>query len=136
MASLWYDATVIGAVDSVCTLLDGGFLEIWSGAQPALNGALTGTKLAKLALANPFETSNTASAGTVTATAGAITASAALATGVAGYMVLLKADDSTVVVTGTVGLSGANLNFNSLSISSGANVSCSSLTLTMPETGT
>jgi hypothetical protein len=136
VASLWYDATITGAADSICTLLDGGFLEIWSGSQPALNGGLTGTKLAKLALGNPFETSNAASGGVVTVIATAITASSALVSGTAGYFALLKSDDATVVATGTVGLSGADLSFSSLSIISGAVVSCSSLTITVAETGT
>lgn len=121
-------------MNAVTVLLNGGFLEIWSGSQPALNGALTGTKLAKLSLSATAFGSATASGGTVTATANAITSSAALATGTAGYFALLKSDDSTVVLTGSVGTSGADLNVNTTAVTSGVNVSCSSLTITEAET--
>lgn len=131
---LFYDATVIAAVNAAAALLNGGFLEIYTGTQPALDGALTGTKLAKLSLNATFAPTAVASAGTVTATANAITSSAALATGTAGYFALLKPDDTTVVATGSVGTSGADLNLNSLSVSSGATVSCSSFTITELQT--
>lgn len=131
---LFYDATVIAAVNAAGAAANTGFLEIYTGTQPALDGSLTGTKLAKLALSATAFATATASAGTVTATANTITSSAALASGTAGYFALLASNDTTVVATGSVGTSGADLNLNSLSISSGATVSCSSFTITELQT--
>jgi hypothetical protein len=126
----WYDATVIAAVNAAAALLNSGFIEIYSGSQPANDASLTGTKLAKLAFSATAFPAATAASGTVTATANAITAAAALATGTAGYFALMKSDDATVVMTGSVGTSGADLNLSSLSITSGVNVSCSSFAIT------
>jgi hypothetical protein len=120
----FYDASV----NAVTALLNSGFLEVYTGSQPGADAALTGTKLAKLTFG---ATAFGASSGGV-ATANAITSATALATGTAGYFALLKSDDTTVVATGSVGTSGADLNFNSLAISSGATVSCSSFTITGP----
>lgn len=127
-----YDASVIASVNAFTALLNSGFLEIWSGAQPALNGSLTGTKLAKLSLSATAFATATASAGTVTANANAITASAGLATGTAGYFALLASNDTTVVATGSVGTSAADLVLSSLAITA-AQVSITSFAVTMPE---
>jgi hypothetical protein len=132
------DATVIADVNAITALLNGGFLEIWSGSQPGdANQALTGTKLAKLALSATFAPTAVASGSTgsrvVTATANAITSSAALATGTAGYFALLKSDDATVVAMGSVGTSGADLNLNTLSLVSGGTVAVTAFTITQTE---
>ena len=119
---LWYDATV----NAFTALLNSGFLEIWTGSQPALNGALTGTKLAKLTFG---ATAFGASSGGVAA-ANAIGSAAALATGTAGYFSLMKSDDTTVVATGSVGATGCDLNMTSVSIISGATVSITAFTVT------
>lgn len=133
-APLVYDASAEAAVDAFTALLDSGFLKIYTGTQPALNGAVTGTLLATLTFGATAFGASTASGGTVTATANAITDdTSADATGTAGYFALLKTDGTTVVATGSVGTSGADLNLNSLSITSGADVSCSSFTVTMPQ---
>lgn len=129
-----YDATVIASVNAVTALLNSGFLQIFTGAQPALNGALTGTLLASLTFSATAFPAATASAGTVTATANAITSASAAATGTAGYFALLKSDGTTVVATGSVGTSGADLNLSTLSITAGQTVSCSSFLITELET--
>jgi hypothetical protein len=131
---LFYDATVKAAVDAAAAKCNTGFLEIYTGTQPALNGALTGTKLAKLTFSATAFAASTASGGTVTATANAIGSATALATGTAGYFALLQSDDATVVAIGSVGTASADLILNSLSISSGATVSCSSFTITEAQT--
>lgn len=130
----FYDATEIAAVNARTALLNNGFLEIYTGSQPALDGSLTGTKLAKLGFGATAFGTPTASAGTVTAAANSISSASALATGTAGYFALLKSDDSTVVATGSVGTSGADLALNTLSISSGVNVSCSAFSISQPQT--
>jgi hypothetical protein len=129
-----YDATVIAGVNAVTALLNSGFIKIYTGSQPALNGSVTGTLLVTMTFsATAFPTSS-ASAGTVTATANAITSGTAGNTGTAGYFALVKSDTTTVVATGSVGTSGADLNLNTLSITSGNTVSCSSFLITQAET--
>jgi hypothetical protein len=129
-----YDASVIASVNAFTALANSGFLEFYTGSQPALDGALTGTKLAKLAMSATAFAAATASAGTVTATANAITTAAALATGTAGYWALMKSDDATVVMTGSVGTSGADINLNTTSFVSGVNVTVSAFSITEPQT--
>ncbi len=128
-----YDATVIASVNSVAALLNGGFLNIYTGSQPALNGSVTGTLLASLTFSATAFPSATASAGTVTATANPIGNAFAAATGTAGYHALLKSDAATVVATGSVGTSGADLNLSTLSILAGQTVSCSQYLITEAE---
>ena len=132
------DAAVIAAVSAEVALLNSGFIEIFTGTQPTdANQALTGTLLATLTFGSTAFGTPTASgsAGSriVTATANSITSGTAAASGTAGYFALLKSDGTTVNAMGSVGTSGADLNFNSLSISSGATVSCSSFTITQLE---
>jgi hypothetical protein len=132
------DAAVIAAVAAETALLNTGFLVIYTGTQPAdANQALTGTLLATLPLSATAFGAPTASGSTgsriVTATANTITSATAGNSGTAGYFALLKADGTTVNAMGSVGTGGADLNLNSLSISSGANVSCSAFTITMLE---
>lgn len=119
---LWYDA----AVNAVCTLLNSGFIKVYTGSQPAENGAVTGTLLATMTFGS---TAFGASSGG-TATANSISAGLAGNTGTAGYFALVKTDGTTVVGTGTCGTSGADLNLNSLSIVTGANVTCTGFTVT------
>lgn len=120
------------AADAVVDLVDvggAGSLRIYSGTAPATaNAALSGnTLLAQLAMsATAF---GSAAAGV--ATAAAITQdSSADATGTATFFRILAGNGTTVVMQGEVGTSGADLNLNSVAISSGAAVSVSSLTYT------
>jgi|SRR6516164_11259899 hypothetical protein len=129
-----YDATVIAAVNAVTALLNSGFIRIYTGAQPALNGAVTGTLLATMTFGATAFPAATAAGGTVTATANAITSGTAGNTGTAGYFALVKSDGTTVVGTGSVGTSNADLNLNTLTITSGNTVSCSSFLITQAET--
>ncbi len=138
MAS-FYDTTVEAAVDAMTALLNGGTLQIYTGSAPASTtnavSGLTGTLLATLTFGSTAFAAAAASGGTVTANANAITAdSAAAASGTAGYFALVKSDGTTVVATGTIGTSGADLNLNSTAISQGATVSCSAFAITMPQT--
>jgi hypothetical protein len=117
---LWYDAPVIAGMNAVTALLNSGFVAVYSGSQPALDGGLTGTQLAEAEFGNPAFPTAVASGGTVTATANAITSGTVAATGTAGYMALLKADNATVIMTGSVGTSAADLILNTLSFVIGA----------------
>lgn len=111
-------------------------IDIRTGAQPAdPDTAATGTLLATLTMGDPaFGVATDAAPGGLL-TAGAITAdSSADATGTAGYFRIRAtgtgADD---VADGECGASGADLNFNTTSITAGSTVSITSLTVTMPE---
>jgi hypothetical protein len=118
------------ALDALGPLANTGYLRIYSGSQPATpETAASGVLLAELRLnATAF---GAAAAGVITA--GAITSdSAADATGTAGYYRVLKSDGTTALWDGSVSTSGADLNLNSVAIQSGATVSISSLTYTLP----
>lgn len=113
--------------DLVTKLGTTGYLLIYSGSAPANCGtAASGTLLASLPLSNPV--------GTVTngvLTLSAVTAAAAAATGTAGYFRLCTdSSGATCVAQGTVGTTGADLNFPSTSFTSGETISVSSFTIT------
>jgi hypothetical protein len=108
--------------------LDGGKLQIYSGASPGPNSAATGTKLAELTL--PAKASNSVNNGVLTF--GAITQQNALASGTAGYFRLTKADGTTVVADGDVSTSGASLNLNTTAIVSGGPVNITAFSITAP----
>ena len=116
------------AMSDISTQVGGtGFLLIYSGAPPANCGtAASGTLLASLPCSATF---GTAASGVLTANA--ITSASAVANGTAGYWRLCTSSaGTTVVAQGTVGTSGADLNLNSVAISSGINVSVTSFAIT------
>ncbi len=120
------------ALNAAFDPLNSGFLRIYDGTQPTDADTALGAQvlLAELTLnATAFAA---ASAGSKTA--GAITAdSSANATGTATWASLVKSGGvraTDTVMDMSVGTSGANLNLNSVAISSGATVSVSSLTVT------
>jgi hypothetical protein len=132
---LFYDATVIAAVGAAVVLLNSGFIKVYTGAQPTLDGSVTGTLLATLTFgATAFISPAVASAGTVTATANGITNGTAGNSGTAGYFAVVKSDNSTVVGTGVCSTTSGDMILNSLSIAAGAIVSCSAFTVTQPQT--
>ena len=104
-----------------------GFLDIYTGTQPTNpDTALSGnTLLAHLPLSATFAPA--ASGGVLTANA--ITSAAAGNTGTATWGTLTTSA-GTRKVDFTVGTSGADLNLNSVAISSGATVAVSSFVIT------
>lgn len=130
---LFYDTPCKSAMDNLTANMNSGSLRVYTGSQPALNGAITGTLLATLTFGATAFAASTASGGTVTATANTITSGTAGNTGTAGYFALLKSDGTTVVATGSVGTSGADLNLTTLSIVATAVVTCSSFTITQSQ---
>jgi formylmethanofuran dehydrogenase subunit C len=67
-------------------------------------------------------------------TAAAITSdTSADATGTAGHFRILTQSGGTAIAEGSCGTSGADMNFNTVSISSGSTVAISSFTITQPE---
>lgn len=122
-------------LDAITDLIDAGtgqtegYIEIRVGSAPAATtDADTGTLLATLPMSNPAF--NAASNGV--AAADIITSdSTADATGTAGYF-RVKDRDGTVIMQGSCGTSGADLNLNTTSIVAGAIVSITSFQLTLP----
>lgn len=118
------------AADAQAALANTGYLRIYSGTKPATpETAASGTLLAELRMnATAF---GAASGGVITANA--ITGdSSADATGTAGWFRILKSDGTTALWDGDVATSGADLNLNSIAISSGAAVDVTALTVTLP----
>lgn len=117
------------AADAVTALIGTtGKIRIYDGTPPAdANAALSGNNLlAELPMANPAF--GAASAGV--STAGTITADASAdATGTATFFRILTGAN-VVVIQGSVGTSGCDLNLSSTSIVITTNVSISSLTFT------
>lgn len=116
------------AADAVLATLNSGFLDIYSGTQPAgPDTAVTSqVKLARLTLnATAF-----GAAANGVATANAITGDASAdATGTASWFRCLTSG-GTAVFDGSVGTSGCNLNLGSVSIIATGAIDVTSLTYT------
>src|SRR6516165_7461023 len=106
MTSHIYDAGVIAALNNFGTLLNSGFIKIYTGAQPAVDGALTGVLLATLTFGATAFATATASGSGGTMNANAIISGTAANTGTAGYFVLQESNGTTYVATGACGTSG------------------------------
>jgi len=118
-------------IDAIGALLDGGFLKIFSGSQPATpESSETGTLLATLEFGSPaFVPSNSG-----TAQANAITEDTDAAdTGTAGWFRCFKSDGVTAILDGSIGTSGADINLNSTAIQAHAQVAISSFSITLPQ---
>ena len=133
LTTLLYNVARNASLDAggITALLANGIIQVRSGAQPAAEDALTGTVVATLT----FGATALGSALAGVATANAIASDTNAVGGTAGYCALLKSDATTVVCTGSVGTSGANMNLATLTISAGVTVSCSALTITVPAQG-
>lgn len=107
------------------TVGNAGKLKIFAGTKPATGGA-EGTLLAIFTLGSPFAPAS--SAGVQSPTLPSATTGAA--TGTAGWARVTQADSTTPVMDLTVGTSGAQVNLNTLSITSGGAVSVTSWTIT------
>lgn len=122
------DAAAKAAADAVCALCNGGTIQIRSGTQPAnANAAATGTLLVTLSFA---ATAFGAASAAGVATANAIAAANAVASGTASWFRALKSDGTTAVFDGSVGTSAADLILSSVALSSGGQVTITSLTYT------
>ena len=103
-------------------------LKIRTGAQPAnCAAASTGTVLATITL--PSDWVAAASSGSK-ALSGTWQDSSADATGTAAHFEILDSGGSTCHMRGSVGTSGADLNLDSTSITSGQSVTITSFTIT------
>lgn len=130
---LFYDTPCITGMNAMTALMNSGTLKIYTGTQPSINGAVTGTLLVTLTFGATAFATATASGGTVTATANTITSGTAGNTGTAGYFALVESNGTSIFATGSVGTSGADLNLTTLSIVATAVVTCSAFSITQSE---
>ena len=128
--ALAYDVSIRNAQLDEVTVRAGNaaLLRIYDGSRPATGAAVGGAVLlAELTCGTPFA----AGAASGVLTLGAITQdSSANATGTASWFRIVQSNGTTFVMDGNVGTSGSDLNFNSVSITSGGTVSVTSFTIT------
>jgi len=116
--------------DAIGNAMNTGYLRIYDGSQPATADTAIGAQVLLAELRFGADAFPAASAGVLTANA--ITDdSSANATGTASWARILQSDGTTTMWDGSVGTASANVILNTVSISSGAVVSCSSLTFTV-----
>lgn len=111
-------------------LANSGYARVYTGAQPATpESTASGILLAALR----FNTTAFAGAVGGVLTANALTATTTIGTGIAGWYRALKSDGTTALWDGKAGLTASTeeLRLNTLSVSSGAAFSISSLTYTL-----
>jgi hypothetical protein len=104
----------------------GSIINIYAGSQPAnANTAISGqTLLVQLVVTGSFGTDSN---GTITL--GTVANGIAVATGTASFFRITKTDGTTVVMDGSVGLTGCDMNLNNTSIDTTQVVSISSGTI-------
>lgn len=117
------------SADAVCAQLNSGFLDIYSGTQPATGDTVLSGNTLLASLTINATACGSASSGV--ATFNAITSdSDADATGTATFARFYKSDHTTKVYDVSVGTSGADINLATTSIVQHAVVSISALTYT------
>jgi hypothetical protein len=129
--ALKYSTTLRNAqLDAITTAVGtSGILRIYSGSRPAnVAAAITGTLLAEC-VCNASAFAAAASGGVLTANAIA-NDSSANASGTASHYRLFRSDGTTAVIDGDVSTSGADLNLDNTSITTGQVVSITSFTIT------
>ncbi len=124
-----YSNTCVNAeANAVGDALNSGFIRLYDGAQPTDADTAVGAQVLLAELTFGADAFPVAVAGLITANA--ITSdSSANATGTASWARILASNGTTVWFDGTVGTAAANVILNTVSIVSGAVVSCSSLTV-------
>jgi hypothetical protein len=122
------NAAASAECNALAALLDGGFLDIYDGVQPAT--ADTSITTQNLLASLQFATPAFGAAVNGVAISDVITPDASAdASGTASWYRCFSSDHTTVVQDGSIGTSGANLNLNSVAISIGAEVALDSFTL-------
>jgi hypothetical protein len=126
------NAAVNGKADYISDQLDNGYLRIYDGSRPATADTAVGAQVLLAELRFNATVAGAAVAGVLTFNA--LTADAsANATGTASWFRALSSDGTTAQFDGEVGTSGSDLNLNTTSIVSGAEVSISAFTYTQPK---
>jgi uncharacterized glyoxalase superfamily protein PhnB len=134
------DEATKAAVDAVAALCNSGTLKIYSGSQPTDANTAIGAQvlLATLTLGSTAFAASSASgsAGSkvVTATANTITGdTSADATGTAAWFRVLKSNGTSIVMDGSVGVSGCDLNVATTAFVTGADIEVTSFAITQLE---
>lgn len=104
----------------------GCLINLYNGTQPAnANTAIsTQTLLVTLTISGSFGTDSNG-----TLTLGSVSNGTAVASGNADFFRIFKSDGTTVVMDGSVGTSGADMNLNTTSVNSGQVVSITAGTI-------
>ena len=126
------NAAVNAEADALARLLDNGYLRIFDGTQAATADTAVGAQVLLAELRFNATSAPAASAGVLTFNAITDDASAN-ATGTASWYRALKSDGTTPVMDGSVGTATSNLILNSVAIQSGALVSATSMSHTIPK---
>jgi hypothetical protein len=137
----WGDAGTIAGVNALCATLNSGTIKLYSGTQPTgANTALSGNTLLSTltfgatAFVSPAVASGSDPTKVITATANSIASdTSAAATGTASFFRCFETNGTTVILDGTVGTSGCDLNLNTVSIVAGGTVAITSLTITQSD---
>ncbi len=134
VAATYRKGMLDGAVN-IKTDANSGKLKIYSGAQPTDGDTAIGAQvlLATLVMNATAFAAPSGTASTIqTLTANAVTSDTnAAATGTAAWFRLTKSDGTTLIMDGTVGISGCDLTINSVSITIATTVSCSAMTISL-----
>lgn len=131
---LVYDAGTIAMLNAFGALFNSGTMKVYTGSQPATDGSATGTLLVTMTFGSTAFATATASGSGGSMSANSITSGTAGNSGTAGWFAMCNSS-AAIVSTGTCGAtSGFDLNFDSTTITSGANVACSSFAVTQPQT--
>jgi hypothetical protein len=114
--------------DALAALLNSGLIRIYDGTQPATGDTAITTQNLLVTLTLNATAFPAAVAGVLTANA--ITSGTAGASGTATWARILTSG-ATAVFDGSVATTDANIVLNSVAISSGASVACTSFTITL-----
>lgn len=124
------NATVNGQADNLSARLNSGYLRIYNGTQPATADTSIGAQVLLAELTFSATAATAAVNGLITFNA--LTAdSSANATGTPTWFRAVQSNGTTVVMDGSVGASGCNLNLSGLTVGQiiiGGTVSISSFT--------
>lgn len=133
------DTFAKASLDAGCLLANSGKLRVYTGTQPTD----ANTALGSQTLLGEFTMPSTAFGASIAtgtapnraavATAGTIADIVAVGTGTATWFRLLKSDGTTVLMDGSVGTSGADLNLTDVTITTGETMRVTSYTLSNPE---
>lgn len=123
------DAAVSVQADAMAALLDGGFVDVMSGAQPASGDTPIDTQKVLVVMSFGKPAFRPASLGVIEANT--IAPGIAIATGDPTWFRAYRADHKTSVFDGSAGKTNANMILPAKTIVEGVTVGCSSLTHTV-----
>lgn len=124
----WSVAERNAKLNAIRADFNSGFLDIYSGSQPADPDTAIGAQVLLVSLTLNATAFPAASSGVLTANA--IVSGVAVATGTAAWYRTFKSDHTTALHDGTVGTASTNCVIATTAIVTSATVSCSSFTLT------